>query len=627
MSGICGILRLDGAAPDGLAAMTAQLQARGPEGTRHFADGPCALGHTLLATTPEAQVEVLPLTEAATGCTITADLRLDNRDELLAALGMADTGRVIGDAEIVLRAYLRWGEGCLAHLLGDFAFAIWDRRRGCLFAARDPIGMKQLIHAHLPGRVFAFASSAQAVLAAPDVPRAVNEGRIADYLEDYLEGIDFTSTFYEGVFRLPPAHCLTVDAAGLRIRRYWALVPGPPLTLDSDEAYAAAFLEVFTEAVRCRLRAPAGALGSMLSGGMDSGSVVAVATRLLAAAGRGPLPTFSGVGPDPATCVETRAIHDAITMPGLAPHLVDWSKPETWADPVAEQFRAQEEPFDVDMNLVRAVYLQAQAAGVRVMLDGVAGDLVVNPGSYLVRLIRRGRLVTAYRCVKGEEAFWQSGGSVVRAFARELRSALIPDVLRVLRRRWSQWRPQSPQSPLIAPDFARAVNMSARLHIFEAQRLPQLGHYANERADSITHTYLAVGRERYDRVAAQSGIEPRDPFSDLRVIRFCLALPAEQLGGKGWPKYVLRMAVTDLLPDAVRWRKGKEHIGYMFNLRLAAGLSQEPDIRHLVKRFVNLSAVSGGQDAEAKLQASIDVAGLSHWLDAENERTKQVDDE
>ena len=288
-------------------AMTALLERRGPDGSHHLLDGPAALGHTLLATTPEALHEVLPLTDAASGCSITADVRLDNREELLPALGLAEEARVIGDGELMLRAYLLWGEACLEHLLGDFAFAIWDPRSQRLFAARDQMGLRQLIHCHVPGELFAFATEPEAILALPDVPRRINEARIADYLDD-LEAADFTSTFYEGLYRLPPAHCLTVDASGLQIRRYWALQPVTELQLDSDEAYAAAFLMVFTKAVRSRLRC-AGPVGSMLSGGMDSGSVVAVATRLLQAEGRGPLQTFSAVGPDPQACKETLAIH------------------------------------------------------------------------------------------------------------------------------------------------------------------------------------------------------------------------------------------------------------------------------------------------------------------------------
>ena len=126
MSGICGFFCLDGTnpQPDQIEGMTLLLQRRGPDGTQHVLDGPIALGHTLLATTPEALHETLPVSDPASGCCITADVRLDNRDELLPALGLNEENRVIGDGEIILRAYLHWGEACLEHLLGDFAFAI-----------------------------------------------------------------------------------------------------------------------------------------------------------------------------------------------------------------------------------------------------------------------------------------------------------------------------------------------------------------------------------------------------------------------------------------------------------------------------------------------------------------------
>ena len=105
MSGICGVWAFDGGAPD-LDPLLAKLERRGPDGTNRWQDGPVALGHTLLATTPEALVEVLPLTEPDSGCTITADARIDNREELIAALDLAGETRVIGDGELILRAYL-----------------------------------------------------------------------------------------------------------------------------------------------------------------------------------------------------------------------------------------------------------------------------------------------------------------------------------------------------------------------------------------------------------------------------------------------------------------------------------------------------------------------------------------
>ena len=320
MSGVFGLIRPDGppATAGELAAMAVRLARRGPEGSSVWRDGPVGLGLTLLATTPEALCERLPLRDEATGCVITADVRLDNRADLIGALDLCERASGTGDAGLVLAAYVAWGRGCLERLRGDFAFAIRDPRDGSLFCARDRFGMRPLSYHHAPGRLFAFGSEPEAVLALTEVPWRINEGRIADVLVGELEGIDRTSTFFEGVFRLPPAHALVVTPQGLHIWRYWSPEPGPILRLGSDEAYAEAFLEVFAQAVRSRLRG-AGPVGSMLSGGMDSGSVVAVARELLATAGVGPLATFSAISPDEERCVETRAIREALTVGDSTP--------------------------------------------------------------------------------------------------------------------------------------------------------------------------------------------------------------------------------------------------------------------------------------------------------------------
>lgn len=570
MSGICGILELDGSSPalTNLSAMTSLLERRGPEGTRHVSCGPMALGHTLLATTPEALTEQLPLCDPASGCTITADLRLDNRDELIAALGLQGEGRVIGDGELVLRAYLTWDQHCPLHLLGDFAFAIWDPRQQKLFCARDHLGMKQLIYCHRPGKVFAFASETRAVLAANDIPRLINEGRIADFLENQLEGIDHTSTFFEGVYRLPPAHCLSVDANGLVLHRYWTLQAGPELQLGSNEAYAEGLLQVLTQAVASRLRT-VGPIGSMLSGGMDSGSVTAIAARLLKQQAGGPLHTFSCAGPDPATCVETRAIHAALTLPGIEPHVANHADLSQFTEELMQLTRESDEPFDGHMTLVRTAYLMARNAGVKVVLDGVAGDSALPSISRTARLVRQGRLFRAWQEAVGMANFW--GGASLQYFLGGLREALTPNAVRHLRDRLRSLRGHRRQGSLLHQDFAQKVNLRSRLKIFQQHAQSGLNSKAAQHLTALQHPFLAVGRERYDRVAAALAIEPRDPFMDLRVIDYCLRLPAEQIDSQGWIKIVLRRAMAGYLPDEVRWRVGKQHLGgqYTQNMLLA----------------------------------------------------------
>lgn len=566
MSGICGIFPLDGSsasAPD-IATMNAILERRGPDGTHVLVEPRVALGHASLATTPEAAIEVLPLTDAASGCTITADARLDNRDELMTSLGLGAEKRTIGDGELILRAYLEWGEDCAARLLGDFAFAIWDPRSAIMLCARDQIGMRQLIYHHDAGRRFIFATEPAAILALPHVDTPLNHERVTDYLSN-MEGADLSSTFFRGIHRLPPAHVLTVSRDGLVLRRYWELEPEPLLELESDEAYAGEFRALFVEAVRCRLRS-AGPIGAMVSGGVDSNAAAAVAAGLLASEGGGPLPTFSAVSPDEANCRETSAIMAAIRSPGLAPTTISHAALGSLGDELARQSHDSAEPFDGHMVMVRAIYLAAQRSGIKVVLDGIGGDLVVSSDFHLAFLLRKGRIRQAIREARGAALFWGPDVPAWRSMLAGAWQAFAPMPLRALRfwrgRRKAD-REFSERAAVLAPYLDQAAALRRRRQVQERD-------FAQDRVDELTrvrplvHPNLVVGRERYDRVAAACAIEPRDPFLDLRLIRFCLSLPRDQVERDGWPKWILRRAMEGLVPAEVLWRHGKEHVGPEF---------------------------------------------------------------
>ncbi|MDW8319090.1 MAG: asparagine synthase-related protein [Anaerolineae bacterium] len=577
MSGLLGVYRLDAApvAQSELAAMAEPLRPYGPDGVGLWRSGPVGLGLTLLATTPELLAEPQPVVHAATGCAIAADVRLDNREELLAALG-PEAEAVVGDAGLILAAYLAWGVEGVARLRGDFALALWDPRQQALLIARDPFGLRPLYYHWSAGRLFACASTVRSLLALPDVPRQINEARIADFLVLPLEGIDHTSTFFSAVYRLPPAHAALITPAGMRLWRYWAPEPQPELRLSSDDAYAEAFREVFTAAVRSRLRS-VGPVGATLSGGLDSSSVTAVAGELLAEAGRGPLHTFSGVGPDPAGCPETRAIHAALAMPGLQPHLISYAELDRLMPQLSALSWDLEEPFDDSLTVMRAVAMLAQQAGVRVLLDGGAGDVLLGEGEAVARLLRRGRWLAAFRHLTGLRRFHRRRRWVAQELVRSARLAFTPAPLRRLRRRllppnWDKREAEAVRDSVISPHFAAQVRLGERLRQMytcfgETEGLLSGGQ---ELARALDHPYLASGRERYWRAVSPLGIEPRDPFLDRRMVDFCLALPDEQRAGSGWPKMLLRRAMAGRLPEALRWRVGKEHLGWNFTLALMA---------------------------------------------------------
>jgi asparagine synthase (glutamine-hydrolysing) len=562
VSGICGLFNTDGAPVTSVdvGAMTSLLERRGPDRTGTFRDGSVGLGHTLLATTPEAADEDLPLQHQASGCVITADARLDNRDELLSLLDVPG-GSGAGDAEIILRAYLKWGESCLDHLLGDFAFAIWDPRHRRLFCARDQMGMRPFYY-HRGVDLFAFASEPRAILVLPQIPYRINEKRVADAIVWQLESVDQQSSFFEGVFRLPPAHTFTVTPEGTVLRRYWRLEATDELHLGSDEDYAEAFREVLTTAVASRLRGPQ-TTGAMLSGGVDSGSVVAIASLLRGSSE--PLPTFSAVGPDPDRCIETRTIRRSMSWGTLKPHAISYTELRQVPE-LTELVWEVDEPFDAHMDLIRAVYFLAARAGMNAVLDGVAADTVLSEQDHLLRLLRSGRWITAIRESVQQNRVWNGAYPASRELLRNSLLLLTPQRIQRLRR---QRLTRGSCEDLIRrsglrPEFAEEVGVCNRLSQQRDAASARSRTFLEERARTIVHPQLTVGRERYDRVAARHGIEPRDPFLDLRLVQLAARLPGEQLLANGWRKSILRRSVHGLLPEEVRFRRGVEHLGRCF---------------------------------------------------------------
>ncbi len=570
MSGICGQFTLDSAhaAEVGLQAMTSMLGQRGPDRASTWIHERCGFGHTLLATTPELQYERQPFVHTTTGCAITADVRLDNRDELLGALGLSEQRDSIGDAELIMRSYLEWSVDCVDRLLGDFAFAIWDPRHRMLFCARDHFGMRPFYYHHAPGRHFVFASDARAILVLPSVPYEINDGRVADFLVPELEWSDYTSTFYEGVFRLPPGHKAIVTSAGLDVIEYWRPTPGPELGSMSDDDYRQGFLEVLTKAVDVRLRAPTGTVGAMLSGGMDSGSIAALGKEILNARDHGSLSTFSAArrlppdNPADLDCPESHAIFAASTMPSISPTLI-------YADQLNNNYAALasgfDEPFDGVFTMLHAIFLAARAQDKRVVLDGGGGDIALHEGTYIHRLIRRGQWKLAISEIAA--ASKNAGGSTAFERLYYARSAMLPEFAKKpfrgyrYRRRYQGYVKAS----LISKDLIQSVGIDDRI-----EKMRVLFDIDSAADSSVEYCQrirpnMTAGRERYERIAAATGMESRDPFMDKCLMEYCSRLPGRLLFNDGWPKRILRDITDDVLPKEVLWSGRKPHLGWSYS--------------------------------------------------------------
>ena len=632
MQAIAGYFRLDGAPARvaELAVLRAALISNPSIRADRFdghVEGAVALGGAQWGLSSGAGWGPGTCRDDESGCLAVVDARLDNSASLAARLGLR-SDRVVGvaQAQLVLGAWLRWGERCVEHLRGDFAFAVWDPRQRRLFCARDIMGVRPLCIHHRPGQLFAFASRAQALLALPGVPVDLDEGRVADALVPQLEGIDKTSTCYRAVRRLPPAHVVVVEAGGFRQRRYWRLEPGLVPVPKSDSAWAQAVGETLERAVGEHLQGPL-SVGCMLSGGMDSSSLAVIAADQLAHAGRPPLPTFSSVDDDPA-CEETRAIRAMLEYPGFSPTLIDPIAIDAVRGALRDAIDHGDEPFDVFMVLLHAQYLAAAQAGVNAVIDGVDGDMLFSTGSGLVRALRQLRWLGVWRNIRGYQRI-HPGLSAWRYLSLLCRGAFVPDALRrcIRRDRLQTQVREEIQSGFLAPEFAARIDLRDRLRRFDewGARGPVPGT-VEQALGSLDHPFTTCGMERYHRVAAWHGIDPRHPMTDRGVLELCVNLPDRQRMRDGWTKAVLRHAMRGRLPDPVCWRTGKQHLGWSLIERVllddVGGLAQRlAERRDVLAPYVDLRKLDGalrtwGQPAQSHETrvTVLTILGLGDWL-------------
>ncbi|MFB9979074.1 lasso peptide isopeptide bond-forming cyclase [Mesorhizobium kowhaii] len=566
MSGVAGILlrqghasAVRGNAPAVAAAdiqqMLARMRHRGPDGNAWWLDTSIALGHAWLNTTDEAGPG--PLTMADGKLAITADCRLDNRDELLARLGIRD--RSVADATLMMRAYLRWGEACPMHLQGDFAFAIWDAERQLLFCARDHFGVKPFYY-HAADRRFAFASEIGPILGVDGVGRRVCEHQISGFLAGLPD--DPQATPYSDIFSLPARHSLTVTGQQVVLRRYWQIEPSArPMRSDAPEEFA----HLFSQSVRNRMRGTS-AVGAMLSGGLDSSSIACVAGLQNAAERKPRLPTFSLIF-EKGSSMDERPFIDAV----LDQQKVDGTLiPVGNYAPFAEFERVLEEQEGTflapGLTLTRGIYRTAGAKGIKVLLDGHGGDEVVSQGhGHLHELANAGRWMDLWREIRSASDTY--GDSTLGLYFQFLtlygpawRIAKLRHMAnRVLNRirkpaqapRGRSWR------DLINPDLARRTELVDRFH--RAGYMPP----GVQASDALSHRwilsngYVPHAFEVLDKAAANFGVEPRYPFWDKPLVEFCLGLPGEEKLSHGFGRYVLRRAMEGVLPAAVQWRRDK----------------------------------------------------------------------
>lgn len=563
MSAILGIYNLNSTpvSPANIVKMLEILTHRGTDGVGQWQEGAIGLGHRMLWHTPESLQEKLPLVSRNSNYVITADARIDNREELISALALNQyLQETRSDSEIILAAYKKWGKQCSEKLLGDFAFAIWDKSQQTIFCARDHFGVKPFYYYYLPKKAFIFASEIKGILCLPEVSSQLNETRVGDYLETMFE--DRSITFYQNIYRLAPGHCLTVSLHKFQLEQYYALDAKYELRFSSEREYVATFEDLFTRAVSCRLRS-AFPVGSFLSGGLDSSSITSVASQILARKNI-KLKTFSAIFDKITQCDERVYINEILSRNSVNSYYVRADRLSPLKD-ISRVLWHQDEPFYAPNLFIHwGLYESAQQQGVRILLDGFLGDTTVSHGwPYLIELARKFRLITLLREIRS--ATKQNGGSAREWLKYYLwQYSLKPLVSENLRQAWRKlkgYQIESPKlSPIVNSNFAKNIKLLDRIQAFSPNQSQIFWTAREYHHQDIISGANSFALEGINKAASAFGIEARFPFTDKRLVEFCLAIPPEEKFHNGWIRYLMRRALVKYLPSKIQWRTDKGNL-------------------------------------------------------------------
>ncbi len=549
MSAILGLIRANGTpAADSLTAMSGAMRHWGGDGGGEWHNGGAGFGQRQLAVTAEALLERQPL--VCEDEVFIAAARLDNRTELRRE--MAIPGDIpLPDSELMHQAWRRWGEACLAHFVGDWAFAVWNRHSKRLFVARDHGGNTDLLYYHAHG-LFAFSSGLLGLFALPEIPRRPAPMKVARTLVVWLS-YEPEATAFQGILSLLPGHWLSLDAGQLSIRRYWYPEQLPELILPDDTAYEEAFLEVYNTAVAACLHSTR-PIAATLSGGLDSGSVCALAAWQLAARGQRlraytAVPQYLPSGADAKhrgnewELAQATAAHSGhIDLTAIRAENI------SIMDSLERTLTITNIPQHAASNFhwILAILDAAQAQGAGVLLTGQNGNATVSlagKGSLQPCLVR-GDWRGVYQALRDMSANpWQA-----------LKWQVIKPLALPLLHQWRSWQSRNNAHPpwvgysAIHPEFAKQLKLE--------ENMRASGYSPTfTRNNPPIQTYFRMvslgAGSGWPAFGAAYQLEVLDPTLDRRVVEFCWKIPNRQYCRGGERRWLLRRALRTFMPDTV----------------------------------------------------------------------------
>ncbi|MDF2883762.1 MAG: hypothetical protein K0R54_4326 [Clostridiaceae bacterium] len=511
--------------------------------------------------TEESLRESLPFYDKESRLILTADAIIDNREELLEKFQLGNKVEDFTDSEYILMAYKKWGEDCPKYLVGDFTFAILDCEKERLFTARDHVGKRTFYYFYDQKRLI-FSTLIKPIMEIIE-NKELNEKWIAQYLAipGVLSSTEIEETMYKDIFQLPPFTCMSIDSNKINTRKYWNPEKDiKTLKLSSDKEYETVLKKVFVEAVKCRVRCRKG-VGIMISSGLDSSSVGAVAAKCLKEENK-VLNSFTSIPINENNNLKIRGRN--INERKGVELLVEKShniypkycelKELNPLTSFEENCEILEMPFKAIENLFWYIGLAKEAAKseCKVLLDGQFGNSTISYGEYytnLLTLIKHGRLFKTIKEIKGVKEKYKL---TLKASIQSTLKLIVPYKIRKLRFSMINNAFDKYEFTPANKNLIKKWNIDKLLENNKLEMFPNPYYdWRTVRKLIVNPVQLAHIAEFEVKISLMTGLIKRDPTRDKRLIEVILSFPSEQFVRNGEERYLIKRVMTGLVPEEI----------------------------------------------------------------------------
>ncbi|HGJ64476.1 TPA: asparagine synthase (glutamine-hydrolyzing) [bacterium] len=556
MCSIAGIIRYKQEIDKNLLKQMNIVQRhRGPDDEGYFVDENVGLAHNRLSIIDLSPLGHQPMSNEDGTIWIVYNGEIYNYLEIIPDL--KSKGHIFKsktDTEVIIHAYEEYDIDCLQRLNGMFAFAIWDSRKKQLFCARDRFGIKPFYYYHNDD-YFIFASEIKAILEDKKIQLSVNNQILYNFLRYGIINYN-NETFYCNIMQLPSAHCLILRQNEISIEKYWDIEPENELNDKSDEFYAEKFHELFEDSIRIHLRSDV-PIGTCLSGGIDSSSIVCVANDLLfpeknlKESIKDHQKTFSSCFED-LRFDERKYINKVIEKTGAETNFIFPSSKDLIKD-IDKIIWYQDQPFNsISIFAQWNVMKLASESGVIVLLDGQGADelLAGYPPYFGANFEELARKMALCSLLKERVLYAQNRGY---SFLKSIFFALAGSISQI-------WK-NSNKNDMISfqselPEALSNEGCEALGNLYKPKYFKDI--LKNRLYYDCIKGYRLSSLLRYeDRNSMAFSLESRVPFLDYRLVEYVFSLPDRCRINKGWTKAVLRNAMKGILPEEIRMRKDK----------------------------------------------------------------------